>query len=192
MCSLFILLLGICLGIASKYIDTTASNQFPAWFNTLGFNDVFDRFCIWILLAVSISIYSRSPIRAAINTFLFFTGMVASYYVYCNYVAGFFPRSYAMIWVGFTIVSPVLAIFCWYAKGTGKIAFLLSAGIFAILFNMTFSYGLGYFDLNYPIEAVFVFIGILVLHKSLKQTGAMIGVGIIIAAILNMVMPFQV
>ncbi|MDO5291330.1 MAG: hypothetical protein Q4F05_01140 [bacterium] len=188
----FVLLLGIILGIISKYIDTTAVNELPAWFETLGLNDIFDRFCVWILLAAAISIYSRTPVRAAINTFLFFAAMVASYYIYCKYVAGFFPRSYAMIWVGFTLVSPFLAVLCWYAKGKGLLAFLLSSGIFAVLFNMTFYYGLNYFDIGYPIEAVFVLLAVFMLHKSVKQTGAMIAVGLVIAAILNVIMPFQI
>ena len=70
------------------------------------------RFAIWILIALCISIYSNSAIRASINVFVFFVGMVASYYLYSNYIAGFFPRSYAMIWFGFTAVSPLLAFVC--------------------------------------------------------------------------------
>ncbi len=36
--------------------------------------------------------------------------MVVSYYLYSNYVAGFFPRSYAMIWVGLYHDFSVLGI----------------------------------------------------------------------------------
>jgi len=72
--------------------------------------------------------------------------MVASYYLYSNYIAGFFPRSYAVVWFGFTSVSPLLAFICWYTKGKGKVAFILSALILAVLFNMCFLYGFGYFS----------------------------------------------
>ena len=68
-----------------------------------------DVFAIWVLIALCISIYSNSAIRASINVFAFFIGMVASYYLYSNYIAGFFPRSYAVIWFGFTAVSPLLS-----------------------------------------------------------------------------------
>ena len=58
----------------------------------------------------------------------------------------FFPRSYAVVWFGFTSVSPLLAFICWYTKGKGKVAFILSALILAVLFNMCFLYGFGYFS----------------------------------------------
>ena len=69
------------------------------------------RFAIWVLIALCISIYSNSAIRASINVFVFFVGMVASYYLYSNYIAGFFPRSYAMIWFGFTSCFSIIG-FC--------------------------------------------------------------------------------
>ena len=85
----------------------------------------------------------------SINVFAFFVGMVASYYLYSNYIAGFFPRSYAVVWFGFTSISPLLAFICWYTKGKGKVAFILSALILAVLFNMCFLYGFGYFSAWY-------------------------------------------
>ncbi len=96
--------------------------------------------------------------RAAINVFLFFLGMVSSYYLYSNFVAGFFPRSYAMIWFGLTMISPLLAFLCWYAKGEGVIAMTLSAGIIAVLFSGTFTYGFVYFDLRSPLELLVLFL----------------------------------
>ena len=89
----------------------------------------------------TILILCRSSLRASLNVFVFFVGMVSSYYIYSNYVAGFLPKSYAMIWVGFTAISPFLAFICWYAKGESKISFMLSVIIIAILFNFTFIYG---------------------------------------------------
>ena len=83
----------------------------------LDIHNFLGRFAIWVLIALCISIYSNSAIRASINVFVFFVGMVASYYLYSNYIAGFFPRSYAMIWFGFTDVSSLLAFVCWYARG---------------------------------------------------------------------------
>ena len=79
-----------------------------------------------------LAIYSRSSIRASLNVLVFFVGMVSSYYLYSNFVAGFFPKSYAMIWVGLTFISPLLAFICWYTKGISKVSFILSAVIIAI------------------------------------------------------------
>ena len=154
--SIAIFLLGIVLGIVSKFLDTTPSNELPFIIESLDFRNFFGRFAIWILIAVCISIYSNSSIRAAINVFGFFVGMVTSYYLYSEFVAGFFPRSYALIWFGITAISPLLAFVCWYAKGKSKPAFMLSILILAVLFNMTFVYGWGYFEARSVLElAVF-------------------------------------
>ena len=75
-----------------------------------------------------------------------------------KYVAGFFPRSYAMIWFGFTAISPFLAFVCWYAKGKSKLAAILSMLILTVLFNMVFVYGWGYFEARSILElAVFYY-----------------------------------
>ena len=124
--SITILLLGIVLGIVSKFLDTAPSNELPFIIESLDFGNFFGRLAIWILIAVCISIYSNSPIRAAINVFVFFVGMVTSYYLYSKFIAGFFPRSYAMIWFGITAISPLPAFGCWYAKGKSKISLVLS------------------------------------------------------------------
>ena len=59
-------------------------------------------------------INNRSSFFIMYNASLvFFVGMVTSYYLYSKFVAGFFSRSYAMIWVTFTVISPILAFICW-------------------------------------------------------------------------------
>ena len=150
-----ILFLGIALGTFSKYLDfrqTELPGVLMAINGVLDIGNFLGRFAIWILIALCISIYSNSAIRASINVFVFFVGMVASYYLYSNYIAGFFPRSYAMIWFGFTAISLFLAFISWYEKGVSNIAFALSAVILAVLFNMTFVYEWGYFETRSILE----------------------------------------
>ena len=121
-----VLFLGIALGTFSKFLDFRQAelpSVLMAIDGALDVHNFLGRFAIWVLIALCISIYSNSAIRASINVFAFFIGMVASYYLYSNYIAGFFPRSYAVIWFGFTAVSPLLAFVCWYAKGKSKLAF---------------------------------------------------------------------
>ena len=150
------------------------------------------RFAIWVLIALCISIYSNSAIRASVNVFAFFVGMVTSYYLYSNYVAGFFPRSYAMIWFGFTIISPFLAFVCWYAKGKGKLAFMLSILILAVLFNMTFVYGWGYFEALSVLELAVFIIGLTVLKRDTLKSSVLMGaISIVLAFLLDMVIPFH-
>ncbi len=185
-----ILSLGIILGTASKYLDCTPSNELPYWIEKLDFRNFFGRFAIWIFLAVCISIYSKTSVRASINVFVFFVGMVGSYYLYSKYVAGFFPYSYALIWIGFTIISPLLAFICWYAKGSGKVPLIISAGIIAVLFNTTFAYGFVYFDVKSPLELAVFALAIIILRRTVKETIIMVSIGAVIAFALNSIVPF--
>lgn len=186
-----VLLLGIGLGIFSKFLDNTASDAVPFIFGYLDVGNFLSRFAIWLLIALCIAIYSRSPLRASLNVFVFFVGMVSSYYLYSNYVAGFFPKSYAMVWFGFTAISPLLAFICWYAKGQGKVSFILSAIIIAVLFNFTFVYGWIYFDIYSILEVITFIFGLVVLKRNtIKETIFMLICGIVIAFVLHLIIPF--
>ena len=190
-----VLFLGIALGTFSKFLDFRQAelpSVLMAIDGALDVHNFLGRFAIWALIALCISVYSNSAIRASVNVFLFFLGMVTSYYLYSNYVAGFFPRSYAMIWFGFTMISPFLAFICWYAKGKSKLAWMLSALILAVLFNMTFVYGWGYFEARSILELAVFMIGVAVLRRdTLKGSVLMGSVSIILACLLNTVVPFH-
>ena len=96
------LLLGVCLGTFSKYLDyrqATLPGILQQIDASLDLHNFLGTFAPWVVVAVFLSIKSPSPFQASANVFAFFTGMVASYYLYSNYVAGFFPKSYAMIWM---------------------------------------------------------------------------------------------
>ena len=113
--TLGIILLGFLLGIFQKWIDGTGSSTLPVILQHLAIGNYFGRLAIWILLATIISVYSESPIRASINTFFFFISMLAGYYLYCNYILGFLPRTYMMMWIVIAFASLFLAYICWYA-----------------------------------------------------------------------------
>ena len=173
-----LLFFGIALGTFSKYLDFRQAelpSVLMAINGVLDIGNFLGRFAIWVLIALCISIYSNSAIRASINVFVFFVGMVASYYLYSNYIAGFFPRSYAIIWFGFTAVSPLLAFVCWYARGKSKLAFILSALILAVLFNMCFVYGVGYFSARSVLEVIVFIIGFIVLRRDTLKSSAIMG-----------------
>lgn len=190
-----ILFLGICLGTFSKFLDyrqTTLPVFLRMIDSILDLHNFLGSFSPWVVIATCIAIYSNTPFCAAINVFIFFVGMVASYYIYCNYIAGFFPQSYAMIWIAFTAVSPFLAFLCWYAKGNGPIALILSSGIISVLINTSFSYGIFYLGIRSWLGVILLLLGILILHKSPKETGKMIGLGIFFAVITNIAIPFSV
>lgn len=136
--SVMILIIGIVLGFVSKVLDETASNLLPPFLEMLDLRNFFSRMGFWIFSGVFISLFSKTPIRAALNNFLFFIGMVGSYYVYTVAIAGFFPKTYMMLWVAMALLSPFLGAVCWYAKGTHIVSVCLSALIFMMMTRQAF------------------------------------------------------
>ena len=137
--TLGIILLGFFLGVLQKWIDGTGGSNLPLILQQLDIGNYFGRLAIWILLGTIISVYSESPLRAAINTFIFFISMLAGYYLYCNFVLGFLPRNYMMMWIVITFVSFFVAYICWYAKGEGIIALSISSIIIGVLLAQAFN-----------------------------------------------------
>lgn len=160
-------------------LDETASNFLPPLLENLDLGNFFSRMGIWVFLAVLISVYSKTPFRAAANVFLFFSGMVGSYYLYTVFVAGFFPKSYMMIWIVLTCISPLMAFLCWYAKGNGIISIVISASIFMFMSRQAFVFGFWYFDIRNILEFILWTGTIFVLYQSPKQIAKVVILGIL-------------
>ena len=64
--------------------------------------------------------------------------------------------------------------------------------IIAVLFNMTFSYGWLYFDLYSALELMVLICALVVLKRNtVKDTIIMIALGVVIAPVLDMFLPFR-
>lgn len=70
-----VLLLGIALGTFSKFLDFRQA-ELPSVLmvidSALDVHNFLGRFAIWVLIALCISVYSNSSIRAGVNVFVFF------------------------------------------------------------------------------------------------------------------------
>ena len=188
--TLGIILLGFFLGVLQKWIDGTGGSNLPLILQQLDIGNYFGRLAIWILLGTIISVYSESPLRAAINTFIFFISMLAGYYLYCNYILGFFPRTYMMMWIVIAFASFFMAYICWYAKGEGIIAIFISSMIMGVLlaqaFNLNITQG---FYMYHFLEVLTWIIGVILLHRKPKEYTIEIGLSVVIAFVYQLVMP---
>ena len=180
---------GIALGVMQKWLDSLAVNEMPSILQRLDIGNYFGRFAVWILLGAIISVYASTPARAAINSFLFFICMVAGYYLYCNYVSGFLPKTYMMIWIAFSFVSPLLAFICWYARGDGIIAILISAGILGVLFSQAFLITQGFYVTHFT-EVITWLVGVIILKRKPKEFAAELMISIVIAFVYQLFVPY--
>ena len=160
--------------------DNTATG-YPQLFWTLGNMDFIGNYN---------SVYAKSPLRAAINTFFFFISMLAGYYLYCNYILGFLPKTYMMIWIAISFVTFFMAYICWYAKGEGIIAIFISSIIMGVLLAQAFNLNIiqGFYIYHF-LEVLTWIIGVILLRRKLKEYAIEIGLSIVIAFVYQLVMP---
>lgn len=71
-------------------------------------------------------------------------------------------------------------------------AFILSALILAVLFNLCFLYGVGYFSAWSVLEVIVFIIGIIVLKRDTLRSSAIMGtVSIVFAFLFNIIISFH-
>ncbi|MCR5599299.1 MAG: hypothetical protein K6G33_00935 [Ruminococcus sp.] len=194
--SALILLFGTVLGLFSKWLDALAPNDDIWWqriISRLDLNNVFSEFAIWLLLALIVSVYSYTPLKAAINTFLFFGGMCVAYHVYTVVYCGFDPSDYMKIWYGITLISPLLAVICWYGKSSHPVSIAVDTVIFAVMACVCFSIMMISFGFKSLIDTVIFGCAILVIYRSPKQITISVIAGIVLAfplsRFVNIVLP---
>lgn len=84
-----------------------------------------------------------------------------------------------------TIISPFLAIVCWYAKGKGIVAITISSIIFMLITRQAFGFGVWYFYIKYNLELLLWFATIFVLYQSPKQIIQVVTIGMILRFLTN-------
>ena len=186
-----IFLFGVILGIFSKWLDNLSIDDSVWWQHILGIlnlRNVFSLLGIWLLIAITISVFSKTPRRAAINVLCFFLGMTVSYHLYTILFCGFNPMRYMLIWYGFTLISPLLAYVCWYAKGKNKVSMIISSLILSVMFISSFHIGIWYFDLKSIIDLLIFIETVIVLYVNPKNTIYSLVMSIILAFMIRVVL----
>ena len=173
-----ILFLGIALGTFSKYLDfrqTELPGVLMAINGVLDIGNFLGRFAIWILIALCISIYSNSAIRASINVFVcHFVGMVARLLICIQTIfAGCFRQEVMRcIWLWIYSCFSIIG-FCLLVCNRGKANWHLyiSALILAVLYAIcALIYGLLVFIMQISVLEVIVFIiGLIVIERQRRH-----------------------
>lgn len=170
--SLLCALLGIGLGIYSSFLDSLPKANLPEIFYTL--NMILGNLFLWAFVLLVIYIFCKTPLRAAINAFCISAGMLPGYFIYSYFAEHSLPdHSYIMMWATLLVISPIIAVMCWYAKGYGTVAIILSALIIAYFILQAFSFAgdFSYFEIHYQgLEILLLIASIAVLYKKPKQT----------------------
>ncbi len=189
--TLAFILFGAILGVLSKFLDGTATNDLPSIMQAYDIRNLLGRLSIRVFIAIIISVYSKSPQRSALYVFVFFLSMVSTYYLYSNYVLGFFPQLYAMIWFSCTAISPILAYICRYAKEKSTRGIIITSTIIGVMINLTFYYGMFYIDIKSIFELIFFCATIIILRNGKKEMILSLLLAIIIAIIIYEISPIQ-
>ena len=185
---------GILLGCFSKWLDNLALDNAVWWhrlFESLDLGNFFSDLAIWLLAALIIAVFSHSVQRAALNVFCFFAGMCLAYHTYTVFFSGFDPMSYMMRWYAITLLSPIPATLCWYAKGAGVVPLILDIGIIAAFSLSCFAIGLFYVS-GKGILYLFVFAGAAaVLYRDPKQSVLSLLIGFSLSFLFSPFWPFH-
>ena len=185
---------GAVLGCFSKWLDNLALDDSVWWhrlLESLDLGNFFSELAIWLLAALIIAVLSRSALRAGLNVLCFLAGMCLSYHMYTVTFSGFDPMSYMMRWYAITLLSPIPAAFCWYAKGAGAVSLVLDIGIIVAFSLSCFAIGFFYFSVK-GILYFLVFVGaVAVLYRNPKQSLLSLLLGFSLSFLFSPFWPFR-
>ena len=182
--TILVAIFGLIVGIVAQTFEYFASNSSVWWMDIikdLQLNVVFHKFPIWFMLGLTVAVSSSRPLKAAINEFAFFAGVI---------VGSQASRPDNMgTWIIALIVSVPLAMVFWYAKSRSWPSIAFDAIIIGVLSALCFDCGFLYFHFNDLImdliNAVIVILTVVALSSGVIQIVVSLIGGILIALILG-------
>lgn len=183
-----ILLLGMALGVLAKRLDGRDMGS-SFLLSVLDPGNLLSGLPAFLLIALTVSVFSRSPFRAALNVFLFFIGMCVCYHLYSVLFAAFDPWRYMLIWYGLSLLSPLFAAVCWFAKSEKPAGIVLSSLIMGVMAAFCFALGFWYFDFRGIAETVIFLLAAAALYKKPKQCAISVIAGLALGYVFSAVLP---
>lgn len=149
-------IVGVVSGITAKFADgREILYYFPI------FADVMGRFGIWAWVAALIAIRSKTPLFAAVRSFLFFIGMLIAYYGYTVLFLGFFPKSQMILWGGVAAATPFCGFLIWHVHKNKYYTNLIVSLPFVLFFTEWYLtvYSDWYFTVKDKLLLLIVYLG---------------------------------
>ena len=110
---------GVLTGIMIKLFDMYAGE----------IGNIFFRISVWIFLCTTISIRSKTSLKAAVNVFSYCISMLAGYYVMADCTNNVYSLTFVYGWFLVSLGSPFMSFCVWYTKGRGIVSKVLSVCI---------------------------------------------------------------
>ncbi len=193
--SLLILFLAVIVGAVVLAIQYFAGNSTVWWqdiFKDVGIDQVFKHFPFWFLLGLAVAVNSSRPIKAAINEFIFFLGVIIGFNILPKVLSDVQKPDNMGTWYLVMVVSAVLAMVFWYAKSNSWPSIAFDAVIIGVLGAVMFDCGFLYFHFNDLImdlyNAIILVLIVVVLASGVVQFVVSLLAGVLIALALGPVL----
>ncbi len=195
--SILILVFGIVIGAIALTIQHFAANSTVWWqdiFKDVAVDQIFKHFPVWFMFGLGVAINSSRPIKAAINDFLFFIGVIAGYNLVPMILKDVAKPDNMGTWFLIAIVSIPLAMIFWYAKSQSWPSIAFDAVILGVLGAICFDCGFLYFHFSDAdmimdlYNAIIVALVAVLLASGVVQFVVSLAVGVLIALLLGPVL----
>lgn len=160
---LFFILLGVLLGVSSKYGDIAYANTFFYYFGLLS-----SGILVWLVLCTTILLFATKKKQAMILLTSLMLPMLISYYLYSYFVVKYLSFKVIVFWIIMLVISLITAHYVWNIRFCKKFRALFI--ISAIIFITYDAFNVNGFDfLIMILEIIFSIITLLFLNKSIKN-----------------------